>query len=291
VHVLPNLILGGAQKSGTTTLHHLLASHPQIFFPRQPQEIHFFDLEENYRKGLGWYARLFAGWRGEPVVAQTSPLYLYERTAAPRIRAARIDARFVFLLRNPVDRAWSHYWHEVRYGWERLTFREALAREPERLRSGPEARRHYSYWDRGRYAGQLLHFRRFFPAERMLVVLHDELEADPEAVARRCAAFAGLPGEAWPELRQQKPQRNAAQRPRLPALQRLTRPLRRSLPIVAGLVDRVNLRETRYPPLDPGLRAELTERLEPELRALADLTGRDLRAWRTPGAPRGAHVT
>jgi len=280
LHVLPNLVLGGVQKSGTTMLHHLLGSHPGIFFPASPQEIHFFDLDENYRRGLGWYAGLFRGWRGEPVVGQTSPLYLYEPRAAVRMRAARLDARFVFILRNPVDRAYSHYWHEVKYGWETLAFADAIEREPARLEQGAEARRHYSYLDRGRYHAQLERFFRHFPRERTLVVLHDDLQRSPDDVARRCAAFLGLPTEGWSPTQNRSIPRNAARRPRVPALQRMTRRFRRSAGPLARLVDRVNLRDVRYPPMDPVLRSELIRLFEPERRALEALLGIDLSEWR-----------
>jgi hypothetical protein len=284
---LPNAILGGAQKSGTTTLHRLLETHPRIYFPPRPQEIHFFDLERNFARGLGWYRRHFDGRADEPVVAQTSPLYLYEPKAAARIASALPEARMIFLLRNPIDRAHSHYWHEVRYGWEGLSFEDALAAEPERLKRGEEARRHYSYLDRGRYGRQLARYLEVMPRERVLVVLYDDLARDPAAVARRAVAFLGeseewdLPADAAAE------RHNPAMLPRSRGVQRALRPLR-GVPGLARLVDGLNLRRGRYPAMAPATRERLCLELAGEAGELSRLVGLEVAHWFTPragGAP------
>ncbi|HEX4954128.1 MAG TPA: sulfotransferase [Thermoanaerobaculia bacterium] len=278
---LPNLIVGGAQKSGTTTLHRLLESHPGVFFPARPQEIHFFDLDDRYARGLDWYAGHFTAWAGQPVIAQTSPLYLYEPAAAGRIAAALPAVRLIFVLRHPIERAASHYWHEVRYGWEPLSFEEALEREPLRLQGGQEARRHYSYLDRGRYAAQLRRYFDLFPAEQILVLTYDQLVADLPALGRRCAEFLGLAVEGWAlPAREDSFRHNRAQRPRFRILQRWVRPVRSALPALAWLVDRMNLVPARYPPVAPETRARLAELFAPEIEDLARLTGLDLAAWR-----------
>ena len=281
--VLPNAFVGGAQKSGTTTLHRLLETHPQIFFPKRPQEIHFFDLESAYRRGLGWYQGLFADWRGERVIAQTSPLYLYHPRVAERIAAVAPGARFLFLLRNPVDRAYSHYWHERRYGWESLPFEQALAAEPERLRGGEEARRHYSYLDRGRYAHQLARYLDRFPREQILVLLYDQLTADLAGLGARAAAFLGVdPASLVLPPSGEARRHNPAHLPRWPALQRATRGLREPLPRLAWLVDRLNLVEARYPPMKPETRERLAADFASEAEALKRLVGLETGHWFGP---------
>lgn len=276
---LPNAILGGAQKSGTTTLHRLLETHPRIFFPPRPQEIHFFDLEQNFSRGLAWYRRHFRAWNGQPVIAQTSPLYLYEPRAARRIFEALPEVKLIFILRQPVDRAYSHYWHEVRYGYERLAFEEALAAEPARLRGGEEARRHFSYLDRGRYTAQLARYLEFFGPERLAVVLYDQLVKDPSELARRAARFLGAGTEGWtlPD-RVAGERHNAAMVPRFPRVQRGLRRFR-GLPLLPRAIDRLNLRRTAYPPMRPETRARLTADFAGEARGLANLLGLDVGAW------------
>jgi hypothetical protein len=277
---LPNAFIGGAQKSGTTSLHHGLESHPQIFFPRRPQEIHFFDIDKNYRRGVDHYRSYFRDHGGEPVVAQTSPLYLYEPAVAGRIAEVSPQARFLFILRHPVDRAYSHYWHEVRYGYERLPFAAALAAEPERLRGGFTARRHFSYLDRGRYAGQIERFLQRFTPEQVLPVLYDDLAQDQPALLRRCAAFLGADPEHpdWVMAGRQAAgapahRYNRARLPRLWWLQRMTRDLRNVSKGAVALVDAVNLRPVAYPPMDEELRRRLSEQMAPEIERLQVLTG------------------
>jgi len=278
---LPNVFVGGAQKSGTTTLHHLLASHPQAFTPADRQEIHFFDLEESYRRGLDWYRSLFDNWSGEPIVFQTSPLYIYRPEVPGRIAAVCPGARFLFILRNPVERAYSHYWHEVRAGSERLSFEEALSREPERLERGPAARRRFSYVDRGRYATQLTRYFDHFPREQIHIHLTEDLGTDPAGVARSTAGFLGVPDEAWvAKVRETTWHRNPAQVPRLRWLQRLVYPVRQHLPWLQYLVNAVNLKDVRYPPMAPRTRARLRRELNDEIESLERLIGRNLAAWR-----------
>lgn len=283
--ILPNLIIGGAQKSGTTTLHRLLITHPQVFFPASPREIHFFDHDENFARGLGWYAHLFRDWNGQPVIGQTSPLYLYDERVPQRIlEALGSDVRFVFILRNPADRAYSHYWHEVKYGHESLPFPEALAREPERIQRGYWERRRYSYLDRGRYAGQLERFYARFPRANVLVLLYEELRRLDD-VSRKCAEFLDLSPREWrPGEDPRGFHYNPSRMPRIRGLQRLTAPLRRRggrWATAARLVDLVNLREARYPPLAAEARARIAVAMKEEIARLEALTGADLSSWRT----------
>ncbi|HUE84637.1 MAG TPA: sulfotransferase [Vicinamibacterales bacterium] len=127
---LPTFLIGGAQKSGTTTLHHYLSAHPDIFIPRRPQELHFFDFDPNYVRGVHWYASHFtSATPAHRAIGQTSPLYLYAPDAPERIAALLPDVKLIFIRRNPVDRAFSHYWHAIKKGRKTLDFETALAME------------------------------------------------------------------------------------------------------------------------------------------------------------------
>ena len=273
---LPDFYLAGAQKCGTTTLHRLLASHAELYAPEKPQEIHFFDMEENHERGLDWFASLFADASPEQQVFQTSPLYLYEEAVAGRIAEATPEARLIFILREPVARAYSHYWHEIRYGREHLPFEEALACERERLGGGFAARRVFSYADRGRYATQLERFLDRFPAERILVLRHDDLASRPAWVAERCGSFLGVDpgGFSLPEKRH-----NRARQARSPRVQRWTAPLRRRTPRLVWLVDQLNLRRASYPPMRAETRTRLAVGLASEIERLGALTGLDVAPW------------
>ncbi|MCB1055668.1 MAG: sulfotransferase [Acidobacteria bacterium] len=279
---LPNLVVAGVQRAGTTSLHYLLASHPEVFFPERPQEIHFFDDDRAYARGLDAYRRLFRGWRGERWVGQTSPLYLFEPAVPERLHGALPEAKIVVVLREPVSRAYSHYWLEVRYGWERESFERALELEAERLEGGFDARRHFSYTARGRYAEQLERYFALFGRERVLVLLQDEMKNAPERVLERLGGFLDLDPAGFETQGGRVKHRNAALLPRWPALQRWARPIRERLPRFGYVVDGLNLERRSYPPMASGTRAALAERFAPEIDALEALTGVDASAWRTP---------
>jgi hypothetical protein len=275
--MLPTFIIGGAQKAGTTSLHWRLKSHPDVFIPDLPQEIHYFDDERNFARGVGWYEELFSAWSGQRCVGQTSPRYLYDPAAPARIHATLPHVRLVFTLRSPVDRAYSQYWHSVKQGFETLSFEEALERERERLSLGAEARRDFSYVDRGRYAVQLLRYLERFPRERILVFTGGER---PDAVDARCAEFLEIDAARFPARRASARESNAARLPRLRFVQRLTRHLRDRTPYVVAAVDRLNLRAAPYPPMAAATRARLVARLAPEIERVEHLLGVNLSHWR-----------
>jgi hypothetical protein len=193
---LPDFIIVGAQKAGTTSLYRYLVSHPEIFGPRK-KEINYFD--SNYHLGQTWYrshfplvaTRKLARRCGFQVIAgEASPEYASHPSVPERVSSVVPAARLIFLLRNPVDRAFSHYHHAIRHGWEQLSFKEAIAREGERLAGEhermrndenywSEAERRYSYLSRGLYYEQLLSWLRFFPRDQLLVLLSENLFSSP----------------------------------------------------------------------------------------------------------------
>ena len=276
--VLPNLFVAGAQKCGTTSLHRVLESHPEVFFPSHSQEIHFFDVEANFEKGVQWYAHLFAEWAGQRYIAQTSPLYVYEPAVAERIAGLVPDARLAFILRNPIDRAYSHYWHEVRYGWERLPFREALAREDDRLKRGFEARRHYSYVDRGRYSHQLKRYFKVFPRDKIHIEITEQFSGDLEATKRRLAAFLGIAADGF-QLKDGEGVHNQRKIPRVPLLQQLVREWPERHPRLYGWVENINLRSVPYPPMESEDRKYLGERLWEDVMDLHEVAGISPDCW------------
>ncbi len=280
---LPDFLIGGAQKSGTTTLHRLLERHPRVFFPPRPQELDFFDREASYSRGLDWYrAHFTAADNRHRALGQTSTHYLYEPEAAARIARDLPQARLIFILRDPAERAWAHYWHTVKYGLEQADFAEALEREPRRLERDADARRYFSYLDRGRYARQLEPYLERFPRERVLVLLTDELARDPGAVVDRCCDFLGVEPCSQRLAPVLDRRWNAARRPRWPGLQRLSAGFRFRSPAgarVARWIDRLNLRQIPNPDLPAASRAELDAVFAAANRRLVDRLGLDLGAW------------
>lgn len=202
---LPSFVIAGAMRCGTTALYEYLACHPQVTASRR-KEVHYFDL--NFKRGPGWYARQFPVARRLPDGTasrsfEASPYYMFDPRVPARLRAALPDARILFLLRDPVERAISHYRKNIRDKREPLSFAEAidaekerLMGEEERLLADPGARspvhQYFSYVARGKYAIQLDRYRGHFPAEQLLVVNAERLFEDPTPVVDEICLFLGL---------------------------------------------------------------------------------------------------
>jgi len=200
VRPLPDFLILGAQKAGTTALYAYLRWHPQISGPSF-KEVSFFD--RHYVRGERWYRAHLPARRSGTIVGEASPSYLFHPLAPQRVAQLLPHARLIALLRNPVDRAFSHYQHEVALGREPLTFEEAIDREDERMQGEvehmlrdpeyfSEAWWNYTYLARGQYAAQLERWFQAFPRERLLVLLTDELADDPAGTHRRVLEFLGV---------------------------------------------------------------------------------------------------
>lgn len=196
---LPDFLVIGAQKAGTTALYAYLRWHPAITGPSW-KEVSFFD--RHWWRGEAWYRGQFPLRPGGRLVGEASPSYLFHPLAPERARAVVPDAKLIVLLRDPVDRAYSQYQHEVALGREPLSFEDALAAEDDRTRGEVERLladpRAFSraWWDhtyaaRGLYAEQLERWLMVFPREQLLVVTTDELGERPGEAYASILAFLG----------------------------------------------------------------------------------------------------
>jgi hypothetical protein len=207
---LPDFLILGAQKAGTTALYAYLRWHPEITGPSF-KEVSFFD--RHYAKGERWY-RAHMPVRRRSLVGEASPSYLFHPLAPERVARLLPDARLIALLRNPVDRAFSHYQHEVALGREPLSFEAAVDREDERMQGELDrmlrdpsyfslAWWNYTYVARGRYAEQLERWFASFPREQLLVLFTEELSADTARTYRRVLGFLGVGArdlESYPRI-------------------------------------------------------------------------------------------
>jgi hypothetical protein len=208
---LPSALIIGVQKGGTTSLFNYLVRHPDVL-PPIGKEVHYFDLY--YARGERWYRGRFPyeyRLRGGVLTLEASPYYLVHPLAPQRAARLVPDAKLIAVLRNPVERAFSHYQHEVRAGREVLSFAEAIEKEPERL-AGEEERlradpgyysvkhRRYAYVRRGLYLQQLCRWLEHFPRSQLLVLQSEWLFRDPAAATEAVQEFLGLRqyrGEAY----------------------------------------------------------------------------------------------
>jgi hypothetical protein len=271
---LPTFVIIGAQKSGTSSLARYLSGHPQVFISAR-KEIHFFEWKQ-YERGADWYARHFAHATDAAAVGEATPTYLYFPLVPERMAQVVPDCRLIAILRDPIDRAYSHYWMNRAHGLEDLEFPDAVEREAARLASGDMlSLRRYSYLDRGRYLEQLTRFTPLFGRDRLLVLLFDDLRERPDEVFDEVCRFLGIDSAYRPaDLGRAVNQYTEFKSIRLRNVAKRMFPKR-----VNNLIGRVNAVPARYPPLDPALKSELSPLFEDDNRRLAAWLGRDLRGW------------
>ena len=243
---LPDVVIIGAQKCGTSSLHGYLTQHPQVITPLR-KEVHYFDV--NYPRGERWYRAHF-GRVGEPGLnIDSSPYYLFHPLVAERMHGLLPRAKLIVLLRDPVRRAYSQYWQQRDKDREPLDFEAALAAEPERVDEAHRrlangeitaSREHqiHSYLARGRYAEQLERWLRLYPREQLLVLRFEDLVKDPLETLNFTLAWLGLP------------------------------------PMIDARLEPRNTRN--YPPMQPGTAARLNEYFAPQNRRLEALLGQTL---------------
>jgi hypothetical protein len=212
LRLLPDYLIIGAQRAGTTSLHRYLVQHPGVRTTLRTKGVHFFDT--GYGRGMSWYASRFptklTAWyvaRRHGVELRTgeaSPYYLFHPLVPDRVAEHLPQVKLIALLRDPVQRAYSHYQHEVARGFERLPFEEALDAEPARLAGETERmaaeplynsfeHQHHSYLARGCYAEQLDRWRARFDDQQLLVLSSERFFREPEASFARVLDFLELP--------------------------------------------------------------------------------------------------
>jgi hypothetical protein len=275
--ILPNFLIVGAAKSGTSSLWHYLRAHPDVFVPSQ-KEIYFFDRDPVFKRGIDWYASLFAEAGSKKAVGEATPSYIASPAAPERMASIVPNARLVAILRNPIDRAYSHYLHTRYYAWERASFAEAVARE----RSAPEGSEWPYYLLFSRYLPQLERLAKHFPREQILVLLLDDLQRDPVQAFKTLCGHLGIDESVIPPNVGEVT--NAYRETRLKALTGLifrprvwTRIPKKMRPTIARLLTREG---REHKPMDPKTRAELADYFAADNAALADWLGRDLSMWR-----------
>lgn len=190
-----NFVIGGTQKGGTSALDSFLRQHPEICMPESRKELHYFDREENF-DGKPDYKKYHANFRPgarHRVIGEATPIYMYWNAAPDRIWTYNPEMKWIVVLRNPVERAFSHWNMETKRGAETLPFQDAVERESERCREAlPLQHRVYSYIDRGFYAAQVRRLSGIFGSDRCLFLLNEELRANHQETLHRAFDFLGV---------------------------------------------------------------------------------------------------
>lgn len=213
--MLPAFLIVGGKRCGSTSLYEYVARHPSVLPSRVKKGTHYFDV--NFPRGFGWYLSKFPTrprrveeGATSVITGEASPYYMFHPQAPTRIAAALPTVKLLAVLRDPVERAWSHYRYSVQRGFETLPIEEALDREPERLAGEVErmldpayqsyAHRHHTYLSRGHYAEQLQALYALFGPERVYVLQSEAMFANPEAALQGVFGFLGLGGATLGEV-------------------------------------------------------------------------------------------
>lgn len=203
---LPDFIIIGAMKSGTSSLYAYLSQHPQLL-PSFAKEVHYFDggLDpgiDNFERGQAWYRAHFPRKKNTTPHKKTfevSPLYIFNPLVPSRMFNLLPEVKMIVVLRNPTERAISHYFHEKRRNVEPLPILEALQEEERRLKPVIESKDyknnifiHHSYKSRGLYKDQIERYLKFFSRSQMLVLCSEQFFAEPSHTLRQVFDFVGV---------------------------------------------------------------------------------------------------
>ena len=285
---LPNFIIGGALKAGTTTLFHMVQQHPQVFMPTM-KELRFFAYDPNDPwcqqnphafpiKTLAAYKEMFAGASGETAVGEASPNYLASDVAPHNIKATIPQAKLIFSVRNPVRSAYSAYMMSYRAGREAETVEVALTEEDRRVQ-------------RYRYYHYLQHWYALFPAEQIHVVLFDDLVERPLETAVSIYQFLDIDPSFRFDPTTIRKNRGGLPKNKIAGFAfkalnnfqktALGKQLKETMPTIVrdlfGKAKRSNLKSP--PPLPTSVERRLKTYYTPDIQQLERLIQRDLSHW------------
>ncbi len=263
----------GAAKAGTTSLYAYLKAHPQIFLPEKKEPRYYAyegerpeDFEgpgaarliQSIIKDKATYRKLFENAVSDQIIGEASPAYLYSPIAAERIAQDNPNAKIIAILRNPIERAYSHFLDNVGNGWEPCTDFEQVIQAQRR---GERARwwRKWDYLGHGFYAQQLMRYMTHFPPENMKIIRYEHFRDDPERGWRWLQQVFGQPRGLKKVVRSVVPSE-------------VRRWLRHRLEVI----------NRHRPPMSPAARRLLLEIYLPEIEALERLLGWDLSDWKRP---------
>lgn len=296
--MMPNFIVIGAPRAGTTSLYHYLLQHPQVAMSRTKETNYFAYLasrsEPGYRTGLSiqWpvkspeeYKALFRG--GEcKAVGEASPLYFFAPGVARQIKTHLPDTRLVMILRNPVERAYSAYMKNCREGTETRSFEDRILREI----NHPEdvvCSEHY-YLRAGMYFERIADYLQYFERSRLKIVFQEDLQSDPAGLMGDLFTFLGVDSGFVPDtsvrFNQSLPPLLAKRQGNRLLLKEIARRVREFIPrrvyySLLNLKYYVNKKIIAYPRLEKQTGLLLLEQYRPDILSLQGFLGRDLSHW------------
>ena len=265
----------GASKSGTTWVHDGLDKHPEIFVPPM-KEIHFFS--DHFDYGFGWYEKQFRGYAEENCVGEISTSYAVTPEVPRRIHAWNPDIRLIYILRNPIERVYSHYCMRLRNKSELVSDKVDLEVD--------------KYLEHGLYYKNLVRFSEYFPRHQILVLIYDDLKEDPMSLIQEVYSYLDVDSSFFPKTVNSK-QGESKPRPKYDKFYQLlfsnTRNIVRTR-LYQKYVDQTGFEDyiyrvmpgRNYPELSQDKERSLAEFYFEDLCALSEWLERDLTYWLRP---------
>ncbi len=274
--MLPNFLIIGAMKSGTTSLYAYLREHPEIGMP-VIKEPNFFSDNSVWAKGVKWYESLFANCQDNKVIGEASVNYTkypYYKDVPKRIFSLIPQVKLIYVLRSPIERIYSHYMHNVFAGIEHDPIEKAIFEKP-------------LYIHTSLYYTQIEQFLQYFPRENLMVFLFDDLKRDPLGTVRNIFAFLGVDSSFIPpnihEVKHRTKMKKGVDNFIMKVLRRqrfyslLTNKLPEGLKLAGAVFLKKKISEPG--PMTDRLHDELLSIISPDMSRLACFLGRDLSCW------------
>lgn len=277
--MLPNFLIIGAAKSGTTWLYERLRRHPEVYMPRV-KELCFFSRDGSEGKTREWYEKHF---ETAPAIGEATPNYLFNKQAPWRIADTIPDVKLIACLRHPTDRAYSHYW--MSHGNDEIdcTFEEVVHQKRK-----PQI-------EQGLYGIQLDRYLSHFDQDQLLILISEEVFSDPSASLNNICSFLGVDDTFYQDQEWIASRENRAARTRsrlalevmsaVGGWMRHTEGARQVLDMVkatgfTNLIKDANREPREYPEMNPEVRKKVDEQYGPTVRRVEEILGREIRRWR-----------
>jgi sulfotransferase family protein len=277
---LPNFLIVGTMKSGTSTLADYLNQNINIHIAKR--EIHFFNLDQNYSKGLSWYTeQILQGVMNHNesknlLIGEKTPAYSYQPNCAERIKLALPNAKLIWIFRDPIKRAFSNYLHAKKQGAELLSFRQCVKKEKERIRENIFK----GYVERSKYINQIERFLQYYKLTDMHFLLFEDLIKSPKEELNKIAEFLGVSQFSNVE----HVYSNKTRMPFSPVAVCLTKKVFEPSSKIYKVTNRINMKlGALLPHKHFTISGDMIDLLEDELnpynQRLSELTGLNLSSW------------
>jgi len=274
---IPSFIIVGSMKSGSTSLMYHLRNHKNIHTP--PKEVHFFNRDENFNKGVEWYKNILTNGLNDntKVVGEKTPTYSYQSNVPRRIFESFPDTKIIWIFRNPVDRTYSNYLHSLTRGNENLSFEKAIEKEGTRIKKNIFK----GYRIRSIYHKQVSSYLKFFPKENMFFMLLEDLiqPYDEDHILNDLFEFLDVTKENFDFNSKPK---NVTVIPKYPiVLYYGTKSIFYKFSLFRKFVRKISFYGSKpgYTPMDSQIRTELVDYFKKHNEKLSKLIDKDLTIW------------